>query len=174
MSIVTPVAATAPAVPIVAAIAVGQAPAPVQAIGIAFAVAGIVLISHASAERIAVRVFWSEWRGADGADPYRPPEWWPFDPPTWRALIRSGPAGAVEAVLVGARYLVSLLDDSPVASALVALFQALVLVTLALMLLVGLYNRPAWAVAPRFREFPGAVDEWKGAEPPPAPRPTTR
>ena len=51
MSIVTPVAAVAPVIPIVAAIAVGQAPAPVQAIGIAFALAGIVLISHASAER---------------------------------------------------------------------------------------------------------------------------
>ena len=58
---------------------------------------------------IAARVFWSKRRGADGADPYRPPEWWPFDLTTWRALIRSGPAGAIEAVLVGVRYLVSLL-----------------------------------------------------------------
>lgn len=71
---------------------------------------GLVLVG---ADLYAVRVLRSEWRGTDGADPYQAPEWWPFDLPAWRALIRSGPAGAVEAVLVGASYLVSLVDNSP-------------------------------------------------------------
>jgi hypothetical protein len=87
-------------------------------------------------------------------------EWWPFDLPAWRGLIRTGPVAAVEGLLVGAKSLVSLL---PAPSALDAVLQGAILLTLALMLLVALYNRPAWAVAPRFRGFPGAVAEWNGA-----------
>jgi hypothetical protein len=101
----------------------------------------------------------SEWRGAGGADPFAPPEWWPFDQPAWRGLIRTGPVAAVEGLLVGARSLASLL---PAPAALDAVFQAAILLTLALMALVFLYNRPAWTVAPRLRALPGAIAEWTG------------
>ena len=100
-----------------------------------------------------VRVARSEWRGAGGADPNVAPEWWPFDLPAWRGLIRTGPVAAVEGLLVGTRSLASFL---PAPSALDAVLQGAILLTLALMLLVALYNRPTWAVAPRFRTFPGA------------------
>ena len=100
-------------------------------------------------------------------NPYpAPPEWWPFDLPAWRGLVRTGPAGAVEGVLFAAKSLVSLLDETPVTNALGAVLQASMLLTLGLMVLVVLYNRPAWAVAPRFRAFPGALAEWNGEEPP--------
>ena len=131
---------------------------------------GLVLVG---AGLYAVGVARSEWRGTGGADPYRAPEWWPLDLPAWRALIRAGPAGAVEAVLFGARYLVSLPENSSVGSALGVLLQVLILLTLAVMVLVGLYNRPGWAVAPRLRHFPGAIDEWNGHEPPPASKPAS-
>jgi drug/metabolite transporter (DMT)-like permease len=45
MSIVAPVASTAPAVPVLAAVALGELPSPVQAAGIALAFAGVVVIS---------------------------------------------------------------------------------------------------------------------------------
>jgi drug/metabolite transporter (DMT)-like permease len=45
MSIVAPVAATAPAVPVVAAIALGELPEPLQGAGIAVALAGVAIIS---------------------------------------------------------------------------------------------------------------------------------
>jgi drug/metabolite transporter (DMT)-like permease len=45
MSIVAPVAATAPAVPVVAAIALGELPKPLQGAGIAVALAGVAIIS---------------------------------------------------------------------------------------------------------------------------------
>jgi drug/metabolite transporter (DMT)-like permease len=45
MSIVAPVAATAPAVPVVAAIALGELPEPLQGFGIALALAGVAIIS---------------------------------------------------------------------------------------------------------------------------------
>jgi drug/metabolite transporter (DMT)-like permease len=45
MSIVTPIAGTAPAVPVVAAIALGEFPEPLQAAGIALAVVGVAIIS---------------------------------------------------------------------------------------------------------------------------------
>jgi drug/metabolite transporter (DMT)-like permease len=46
MSIVSPIAATAPVVPVVAAIALGEAPGPVQGAGIVLALAGIAIISY--------------------------------------------------------------------------------------------------------------------------------
>jgi drug/metabolite transporter (DMT)-like permease len=45
MSIVAPVAATAPAVPVIAAIALGELPEPLQCAGIAVALAGVAIIS---------------------------------------------------------------------------------------------------------------------------------
>jgi drug/metabolite transporter (DMT)-like permease len=46
MSIVTPIAGTAPAVPVVAAIALGELPDPLQGAGIALAVIGVAIISY--------------------------------------------------------------------------------------------------------------------------------
>jgi drug/metabolite transporter (DMT)-like permease len=43
MSIVAPVAATAPVVPVVVGIALGELPSAIQAAGVAFAVTGIVV-----------------------------------------------------------------------------------------------------------------------------------
>ena len=117
---------------------------------------GLVVVAAAL---FGVHVARSEWRGAGGADPFVPPDWWPFDLPAWRALIRTGPVAAVEGLLVGAKSLVSLL---PVTSAVATVLQAAILLTLALMLLVALYNRPEWAVVPRFRALPGAIAEWNG------------
>jgi drug/metabolite transporter (DMT)-like permease len=48
MSIVGPVAATAPAVPVVGSIALGELPSPLQGAGILVAVAGVVIISYSS------------------------------------------------------------------------------------------------------------------------------
>ena len=45
MSIVSPIAATAPAVPVAAAAALGELPAPIQGVGIVLALAGIGIIS---------------------------------------------------------------------------------------------------------------------------------
>jgi drug/metabolite transporter (DMT)-like permease len=45
MSIVSPIAATAPVVPVVAAIALGELPSPIQALGIVLALVGIAIIS---------------------------------------------------------------------------------------------------------------------------------
>jgi len=54
ISVVAPVAATAPLVPVVAGILLGELPAPVQAVGVGLAVAGIVLTAcERSGEEIA-------------------------------------------------------------------------------------------------------------------------
>ena len=119
----------------------------------------LIGLAVVAAAAYGVRVARSEWRGAGGADPNAAPEWWPFDLPAWRGLIRTGPVAAVEGLLVGTRSLASFLHAP---SALDAVLQGAILLTLALMLLVALYNRPAWAVAPRFRAMPGAVAEWNG------------
>jgi hypothetical protein len=80
-----------------------------------------------------------------------------------------GARGAVEAVFFAGRYAASL-PDSAVADAIATGFGVLVVVTVGLMVAVGLYNRPAWAVAPRLRRFPGAIDEWQGRQPSPEAR----
>lgn len=49
MGVVAPVAATTPVVPVVVGIALGELPAPVQVVGIALAVVGIVLTARAGA-----------------------------------------------------------------------------------------------------------------------------
>jgi uncharacterized membrane protein len=53
MSIVAPIASTAPVVPIVAAIGLGELPGAIQGGGILVAVAGVALISYGGAERSA-------------------------------------------------------------------------------------------------------------------------
>ena len=55
MSIVAPIAGTAPVVAVVAAIALGEAPAPTQGLGIAVAVAGVAIVSSAPAGGSSVR-----------------------------------------------------------------------------------------------------------------------
>jgi hypothetical protein len=107
-----------------------------------------------------------EWRGA-GESVREAPEWWPFDLPAWRALLRSAPVGAVEAPLVGAAIVVTELD-STVADAAGTVLYGLAILTFVLFVLVGLFNRPAALVPPRFRAFPGAIDEWRGVPIPPA------
>jgi hypothetical protein len=103
----------------------------------------------------ALRVLWSEWRGENGPDLYRAADWWPFDLPLWRALVRSGPIGAIEAPLVGAVYIAS--------GPLDVVLSVLATLSLVLMLVVALFNRPSLLVAPGMRELPGLVDEWRGA-----------
>jgi hypothetical protein len=104
-----------------------------------------------------------EWRGGGEINVLEAPEWWPFDLPAWRALIRSGPLGVVEAPFAGAAIIASGLEGGYLVDALQFVFSGLATVTLALLILVALINRPAALVAPRFRQFPGAIDEWRGA-----------
>ncbi len=129
----------------------------------------LIALFFAATGIYALLVARAEWGGGTGADPYRAPDWWPFDLPTWRALLRAGPVGAVEAVFFAARYASSLPEGSPAADALETALGVLIALTVALMVLIGLYNRPAWAVPPPFRRFPGAIDEWQGRAEPPAP-----
>jgi hypothetical protein len=103
-----------------------------------------------------------EWRGGGGVNVRQAPDWWPFDLPAWRALIRSAPIGAVEAPFAGAAIIVSALDTTPVTAAVRIVLWGLVTLTLAAAVLVALFNRPATLVAPRFRAFPGAIEEWGG------------
>ena len=109
----------------------------------------------------------AEWRGEREIDVHRAPEWWPFDLPSWRALVRAGPMGAVEAPFMGAAIIFSALEDTAATQALEAVFTGLAVVALALAVIVGLFNRPVVLVSPRLREFPGAVEEWNGAPVPP-------
>jgi drug/metabolite transporter (DMT)-like permease len=50
MSVVAPIAATAAVIPVIAGVAIGEAPAPLQNAGIGLALAGVVLASRATAE----------------------------------------------------------------------------------------------------------------------------
>ena len=109
----------------------------------------------------------AEWRGEREIDVHHAPDWWPFDMPAWRALVRAGPMGAVEAPFAGALIVVSALDDTAVTQTLEVLLTAAVVVALALMVIVGLFNRPAALVPPRLRAYPGALEEWNGAPAPP-------
>ena len=114
-------------------------------------IGGIVLV----AGLYALRVLWSDWRGENRPDLYQAPDWWPFDLPLWRALVRSGPIGAVEAPLLGGVYIAS--------GPLDVVLSVLATLSLILMLVVALLNRPRFLVAPALRELPGLLDEWKGA-----------
>jgi hypothetical protein len=125
---------------------------------------GVVTLAAGLYALVAMR---AEWRGEREIDVHRAPEWWPLDLPSWRALVRAGPMGAVEAPFAGALIVVSALEDTAVTQALEVVLTAAVVVTLALMVIVGLYNRPAVLVSPRLRAYPGALDEWNGAPVPP-------
>jgi len=123
-------------------------------------IAGVI----AATSLYALRGFWSEWRGKSATDPYRAPDWWPFDLVWWRALVRSGPAGTIEGPLVAAGYVVSGFDSSSAQQVVEVIVAVLAAVALLLTAAVALYNRPKLLVAPHLRKLPGAVDEWKGAE----------
>jgi hypothetical protein len=125
---------------------------------------GVLTLAAGLYALVAMR---AEWRGEREIDVHHPPEWWPFDLPSWRALVRAGPMGAVEAPFAGALIVVSALDDTAITQALEVALTAAVVVTLALMVIVGLFNRPAALVSPRLRAYPGAVEEWNGTEVPP-------
>jgi hypothetical protein len=101
----------------------------------------------------AIRALWSEWRVDGSAKLHRAPDWWPFDLPLWRALVRSGPVGAAEAPLLGGAYVAS--------GPLDPVFAVLATLALVLMLVVALFNRPKLLVAPGLRDLPGLVDEWR-------------
>ena len=92
-------------------------------------IGGIVLV----AGLYALRVLWSDWRRENPPDLYQAPDWWPFDLPLWRALVRSGPIGAVEAPLLGGVYIAS--------GPLDVVLSVLATLSLVLMLVVALLNR---------------------------------
>jgi hypothetical protein len=94
------------------------------------------------------------------ADLDRPPDWWPFDLPTWRALVRIAPVGAAEGVVWGAWFIVEGLSDSGPVDAVEVALQALILIALAALVTVALFNRPRMLVSPLLRERPGLIEEW--------------
>ena len=97
------------------------------------------------------------------ADLERPADWWPFDLPSWRALVRIAPLGAAEAVAWGAWFIVAGLPDSGPVDIIQAVLQVLVLLVLGSMLAVALYNRPRMLVSPALRKLPGAIEEWRSS-----------
>jgi hypothetical protein len=92
-----------------------------------------------------------------------PADWWPFDLPSWRALVRIAPLGAAEGVIWGAWFILQGLSDSTALDAAETVLQVLIVITLVLMVIVALYNRPRMFVSPPLRELPGALEEWRGA-----------
>jgi hypothetical protein len=94
----------------------------------------------------------------------RPPEWWPFDLPSWRALVRIAPVGAAEGVIWGAWFIAAGLADSGPVDAVQAVLQVLIVVALVALLAVALFNRPRILVSPPLRELPGAIDEWRSQD----------
>jgi hypothetical protein len=97
------------------------------------------------------------------ADLDQPPEWWPFDLPSWRALVRIAPVGALEGVIWGAWFIVESLPDSGPVDAVEGVLQILQLIALAALLAIALFNRPRMLVSPPLRELPGAIEEWREA-----------
>jgi hypothetical protein len=91
----------------------------------------------------------------------RPPDWWPFDLPAWRALVRIAPLGAAEGTIWGAWFIANGLTDSAAVDALETVLQVLVAVALALIVTVALFNRPRALVLPPLRPLPGAIEEWR-------------
>ena len=67
----------------------------------------------------------AEWRGEREIDVHRAPESWPFDLPSWRALVRARPMGAVEAPFMGAAIIFSALEDTAATQALEVVFTGL-------------------------------------------------
>jgi hypothetical protein len=95
------------------------------------------------------------------ADLHRPPDWWPFDLPSWRALVRIAPVGAAEGVVWGAWFIVNGLPDSRGVDTAETVLQVLVVAATAALVSVALFNRPGTLVLPRMRELPGALEEWR-------------
>ena len=91
----------------------------------------------------------------------RPVEWWPFDLPSWRAVVRIAAVGAAEGVAWGAWFIFTGLPDSTAVDAVETALQVLVLAALASLLAVALFNRPRMFVSPPLRELPGAIEEWR-------------
>jgi hypothetical protein len=91
----------------------------------------------------------------------RPAGWWPFDLPAWRALVRIAPLGAAEAVVWGAWFIAAGLPDSTPVDAIETVLQVLVLLALASLVTVALFNRPRILVSPPLRDLPGALEEWR-------------
>jgi hypothetical protein len=125
-------------------------------------VAGVIVATSL----YALRGFWSEWRGKSLSDAHRAPEWWPVDLLWWRALVRSGPAGTIEGPLVAAGYVVSGLDSWSAQQPIQVVLAVLVAIALLLTAMVALRNRPKLLVAPHLRQFPGILDELRGAQVP--------
>jgi hypothetical protein len=123
----------------------------------------IIVAALAATSIYALRELWADWRGRRESYLFRAPEWWPFDMPAWRALVRAGPVGAVDGILAAAKYGVSGLGESAARDVVDTALEVLIVVVLLLMVAVGLFNRPSALVAPALRRFPGAVDEWRGA-----------
>jgi hypothetical protein len=91
----------------------------------------------------------------------RPAAWWPFDLPSWRALVRIAPLGAAEGVIWGAWFILQGMSDSTAVDAAETALQVLIVIALGLMVTVALFNRPRIAVGPQLRELPGALEEWR-------------
>jgi hypothetical protein len=102
-------------------------------------------------------------RNPDGlsADLDHAPDWWPFDLPSWRALVRIAPVGAAEGIVWGAWFIVNGLPDSGGVDAAETVLQVLILAATALLVSVALLNRPGVLVLPRMRGLPGALEEWR-------------
>jgi hypothetical protein len=98
------------------------------------------------------------------ADIQHPAGWWPFDLPSWRALVRIAPVGAVEGVVWGVWFIAEGLPDSGLVDAVEAVLQVLMLAALASLLSIALFNRPRILVSPPLRELPGAIDEWRSGD----------
>ena len=98
------------------------------------------------------------------ADITRPAGWWPFDLPSWRALVRIAPVGAAEGVVWGVWFIAAGLPDSVPVDTVEAVLQVLMLAALASLLAVALFNRPRIFVIPPLRELPGAIEEWRSQD----------
>jgi hypothetical protein len=98
------------------------------------------------------------------ADVTRPAGWWPFDLPSWRALVRIAPVGAAEGVVWGAWFIAEGLPDSGPVDAVEAVLQVLMLAALTALLAVALFNRPRILVSPPLRALPGALEEWRSRD----------